>query len=387
MVTPATIIVAGAVAQRPGHGGHASVFLQYLLGFRDLGWEVLFLDRMEPGSCVDERGLPSPLASSVNVRYVSEVMDRFGLGGDWAVLHGEEEAAGLDRREVLARAERSPLLLNVMGYLDDEEILEAVGLRVFVDIDPGFGQIWQETGLARIFDGHDRHVSVGELIGTPGCEVPSCGIDWIGTKPPVHLESWPATPGSGRRFTSVASWRGPFGPLEYEGRSYGLRVHELRRFLELPALTSADFELALSIDRTAEGEDVRRLRDHGWALVDPGVEVATPERYRAYIQGSSAELMVAKNLYVDLPSGWFSDRSACYLASARPVLAEDTGLAGLLPLGEGLLAFSTPEEAVAGVERILADYEVHAAAARAIAEEHFSTSRVLPRLLDALGIG
>jgi hypothetical protein len=382
-----TIIVAGSLAQRPHRGGHTWVFLQYLLGFQRLGWDVLFIDRLEPGMCVDRAGRPAPLESSANLRYVGEVMQRIGLAGRWAVLYdGGREVAGCSRADVLERARRSPLLLNVMGFLDDEEILGAAALRVFLDIDPGFGQMWHELGLHHPFRGHDRYVTIGERIGAPDCAIPACGIEWVPTKPPVDLAEWPFTPGGGGDFTSVASWRGPFGPLEYGGRTYGLRVHEFRRFLELPAQTSATFELALDIDE-AEVDDLRRLEEHGWMLADPRVVASDPWRYRDYVRRSAAELMIAKNLYVDTRSGWFSDRSACYLASGRPVLAQDTGLDGLVPSGEGLVKFSTMEEAAAGVEEITGDYERHSRTARAIAAEHFAAERVLPRLLATLGVG
>jgi hypothetical protein len=207
----------------------------------------------------------------------------------------------------------------------------------------------------------------------------------VRTLPPVELSEWPATGGGGNRFTSVASWRGLFGPIEYEGRTYGLRVHEFRRFAELPRRTSARFEVALDID-DADAADRQRLAEEGWVLIDPRMAAGDPWRYRAYVQGSSAELMIAKNLYVDTRSGWFSDRSACYLASGRPVLAQDTGLGGLVPCGEGLLIFSTLEEAVAGVEEITGDFERHSRAARGIAEEHFAAERVLPGFCEQAGI-
>jgi hypothetical protein len=381
-----TIIVAGAVAQRPQHGGHTWVFLQYLLGFRRLGFDMVFVDRLEPGMCLDATGSPASFRSSENLRYLAEVMDRFGFGGRWSLLFdGGREVAGLEREELVELTRRSALLLNVMGYLEDEEILAAAPLRVFLDIDPGFGQMWTELGLARPFDGHDRHVTVGTRIGDDGCLIPTCGIDWVRTLPPVELEEWPATPGGGERFTSVASWRGPFGPIEYGGRTYGLRVHELRRFADLPRRTQPSFELALDIDES-DLADRQRLEEAGWTLADPRAAAGDPWRYQDYVQGSSAELMIAKNLYVDTRSGWFSDRSACYLASARPVLAQDTGIGELLPSGEGLVTFSTVDEAAAGAEAIVGDYERHSRAAREIAEEHLAPRRVLPRLLDALGV-
>ena len=371
------MIVAGSVAQRPHHGGHAWVFLQYLLGFRRLGFDVLFLDRLEPDMDADES----------HVRVLAALMERFGLGDSWALLlDGGQEMAGRPRSEVVETARRSVLLLNVMAYLDDDEILAAAPLRAFLDIDPGFGQMWHELGLAEPFRGHDRHVTVGLRVGAPDCAVPTCGIDWITTPPPVELAEWPAGRGHGRTFTSVVSWRGPFGPIEFGGRRYGLRVHEFRRFLELPTLTGVPLEVALDID-DADRADAERLEQHGWKLVDPRAAAGDPWRYRDYVRSSLGEIMIAKNLYVDTRSGWFSDRSACYLASGRPALVQDTGLDGLLPLGEGLLTFSTPEEAATGMETITRDYDRHSAVAREIAEEYFAAERVLPRLLGELGVG
>jgi hypothetical protein len=370
------VIVAGSVAQRPHHGGHAWVFLQYLLGFRRLGFDVLFVDRLDPGMDADES----------NVAFLAALMERFGLADSWAVLlDGGRDIAGRPRSEVVEMARRSVLLLNVMGYLDDDEILAAAPLRAFLDIDPGFGQMWHELGLADLFGGHDRHVTVGQGIGGRRCSIPTCGIDWITTLPPVELSEWPRGAQHDGRFTSVVSWRGPFGPVDYDGRRYGLRVHEFRRFLELPARTGEPFEVALDID-DGDRADAESLERHGWMLADPRAVAGDPWRYRDYVRRSAAELMIAKNLYVDTRSGWFSDRSACYLASCRPALVQDTGLEGFLPLGEGLLAFSDPAEATAAVKEVRADYDRHSRAARAIAEEHFAAQRVLRRLLEELGV-
>ena len=201
----------------------------------------------------------------------------------------------------------------------------------------------------------------------------------------MELSEWPLGGEHDGRFTSVVSWRGPFGPVDYDGRRYGLRVHEFRRFLELPAQTGERFEVALDID-DGDRADAESLERHGWMLADPRVVAGDPWRYRDYVRRSAAELMIAKNLYVDTRSGWFSDRSACYLASGRPALVQDTGLEGLLPLGEGLLAFSDPAEATAAVKEVRADYGRHSRAARAIAEEHFAAQRVLRRLLEELGV-
>ena len=365
-----SVAVAGAVAQRPGYGGHAWVFLQYLLGLRRLGLDVLFLDRLVDGA---------------EQNHVPALMERFGLGDAYCVLDSEGGvAAGLSREGAIERLQDG-VLLNVMGYLDDPELLAAPSLRVFVDIDPGFGQMWRELGLADVFAGHDRHVTIAERIGAPDCGVPTCGVDWITTRPPVVLSEWPATSSNGGPFATIGSWRGPYGPVEYKGTTFGLRVHEFRHFTELPRRADGEFELALDIDPADEPDRVL-LAESGWRLVDPAGVAADPLSYRAYVRSAKAEFMVAKSMYVHTRSGWFSDRSVCFLASGKPVLAQDTGLRDLYPSDAGLLLFETLEEAVEGVDAISADYTRHARAARALAEERFDSDVVLPALLEKLGV-
>jgi hypothetical protein len=372
-VTRGRIVLAGAVAQRPGVGGHTWVYLQYLLGLRALGWEVLLLDSL-------------PTDEAATATYLVEVMERFGLADAYSVLlEGTSDTVGRSRGEALEHVRDSAVLINVMGYLDDEELLGAAPMRAFLDIDPGFGQMWRALGLADVYPGHDAFVTVGENIGAPDCAIPTCGIDWITTPQPVVLDQWTPGEGLGTAVTSVGAWRGPYGPIEYEGRTYGLRVHEFRRFLDLPRRTGEEFEVALDI-HAAEGQDIARLEECGWRLADPRAVAGTPEAYRDYVRGSAAELMIAKNMYVDTNSGWFSERSICYLAAGRPVLAQDTGIRRRFPEGEGLLPFSDVDEACARVEELKADPARHRRAAREIAEAHFSADVVLPRLLAELGV-
>jgi hypothetical protein len=380
-----TVVVAGSVAQRPGNGGHTWVFLQYLLGFRKLGRPVLLLDRLEAEMCVDADGRPCDPERSINIEYLHRVLDGFSLADRYAVLCEGGRTIGLDRERVLEEVAHAELLLNVNGFIDDEEVLARAQLRVFLDIDPGFPHMWRALGLHDAFRGHDAYVTVGESIGRPGCSIPTAKRNWITTPQPVVLDEWPAQAPDGGSFSSVGSWRGPFGPIEYEGVTYGLRVHEFRKFAELPRLVDEPFELALEID-AADESDLELLRSNGWSLVDPREVAADPWRYRRFVQGSRAEFMVAKNIYVQSQSGWFSDRSICYLASGRPVLAQDTGFSRHHPVGEGLLAFRTLEEAAEGVERIADDYEAHCGAARALAEERFGSDRVLSRLLSELRV-
>jgi hypothetical protein len=381
-----SIVVAGSLAQKPHQAGHTWQFLQYLLGFKELGWDVLFVDRLEPEMCIDAEGAPCPVERSVNIAYVQAVMEEFGLADSWAVLYGDgARVYGVPRPEVLERTRRSALLLNVMGFLDDEDILAAASRRVFLDTDPGFGQMWRELGLADLFAGHDDHVTIAENIGRRGCGVPTCGIDWVTTKQPVALAEWTLDGPPGRAFTSIGAWRGPYAPLEYGGATYGLRVHEFRKFAELPARAPGQFEIALDID-AAEVRDLELLERAGWSLLAPPAVAFTPAVYRDFVRASLAEFMVAKGMYVQTHSGWFSERSICYLASGRPVLAQDTGLGELYESGEGLLTFSTLDEAVAGAEEISRDPRRHSRRAREVAEEHFASGRVLGRLLERLGV-
>ncbi len=370
------IAIGGAIAQKPGSAGHAWQFLQYLLGLRRLGYEVLFLDRLDDADAGRE---------AAGTAWLSGVLGDVGLGDAWSLDLGGGRHAGVDRRAALEFVADADILLNVMGYLTDEALLAAARRRVFLDTDPGFGQMWRALGLADVFAGHDVHVTIGEHIGSAGCTVPDGGLNWITSPQPVVLDQWPACPpGGGARFTSVASWRGAYGPIDYDGHTYGLRVHQFRRFAELPRRAGGTFELALDI-HPADDVDRTLLTGGGWSIVAPASVASTPDGYRRYIQASDAEIMVAKGIYVDSASGWLSERSLCYLASGRPVLAQETGFSALYPTGEGLLAFSTMDEAIAGVEAIRAQPARHAAAARALAEEHFGSDGVLSRLLDRVG--
>jgi hypothetical protein len=381
-----TIAIAGALAQKAGQGGLSWVYLQYALGFRRLGFDVLFLDWLSPAMCADAPNETVDPLRSANARYFLAVMRGFGFDHSFALLDPERgRTIGLPRSEIVARLRRSVLLLNVMGYLEDEELLAAPPRRVFLDIDPGFGQMWHELGLHDPYPAHDTFVTVGENVGRQGCEIPTCGREWITTPQPVVFDQWQWTEDGLGLFTSVASWRGPYGPVEYAGRTYGLRVHEFRRFASVPRACGRGFELALDI-HPDDSHDRELLEAGGWLLRDPSDVAADPWAYRNYLRASHAEFAVAKHMYVATASGWFSDRSICYLACGKPVLAQDTGLAGRYPCGEGLLTFTTPDEAIAGVDEIQRDYGRHARAAHELAREYFDSDRVLGRLLGELGV-
>jgi hypothetical protein len=294
---------------------------------------------------------------------------------------------GLTRQALIERVRSSAALIDVMGFLNDEEILGSARRRIFLDIDPGFGQMWHTLGLCDMFGRHDAYVTIAENMGQPPCGIPMCGLDWITTRQPVVLDEWPQADNDdgAAPITSVVSWRGAYGPVTYAGRTYGLRAREFRKFAALPRRCRGRFELALDI-HAGDAADVDLLRSHGWSLVAPGDVAGDPWRYRQYIGQSAAEIMIAKGMYVDTNSGWISDRSICYLASGRPVLAQDTGLVNLLPTTEGLVTFTSCEEAIDAVGAVRREPGRHQRAARRLAEEHFESSRVLGALIRKLGL-
>jgi hypothetical protein len=372
-----TVVVAGALANKAGSGGEAWVRLSWIRGFQQLGIDTWFVEELA-GAVDGDR-----------VSYFREVMARFGLAERATLLVDGDVAVGPSLADLAAVA-GSAALVNISGNLRHPRLLSHFRTRAFVDIDPGFTQAWHAAGdpAARV-DGHELHFTIGEAIGTPSCPIPTTGIRWRPTRQPVVLDDWPAAPlarrGEGFRFTTVGTWRGPYGPVTIGGRTYGLKVHEFRKLIELPRrVPSARFELALAF-HPDDGADVDALLEHGWTVVAPDT-AASPDGFRDYVQSSDAELSVAQGVYVGTASGWFSDRTVRYLASGRPAVVQDTGFSRFLPTGEGLLAFHALEDAAAGAARVVADPELHAAAARRIAEEHFAAERVLPQVCEQLGL-
>jgi hypothetical protein len=360
------ILVSGMIAGVPRQGGATWAVLQYVLGLRQLGHHVVFVEQVDS---LDE-----------SAPYFDDVVQRFGLSA--ALLErGSYRSHGLDQRRLRTGYD---VLFNLSGLLVDDALLLSADTCVFVDLDPCFTQLWfKANGIDPGFDRHDRFATVGASLGTPACTVPTCGLDWIATPQPVVLEHWPlATRLEHRAATTVGHWRG-YGSIHYDGVHYGQRAHSMRPLLDLAARTGNDFLLALAID-PGEHDDLAALDRHGWKLIDPACAAGTPDDYRSFVQGSWAEFGVAKLGYVAARCGWFSDRSACYLASGRPVVAQETGFSDWLPTGEGLFAYSTTDEAATAFRQVGADYPRHRAAARALAEDIFSSSRVLTELLECL---
>jgi hypothetical protein len=378
-----TAIVSGPLANKPFKGGAAWTRLSWALGLRRLGFDVCFVEQIDPAACVDESGAPAAFEQSANLAFFRRVTRRFGLAGSAALVCGER-VEGLPMPELLDRAADAELLLNLTGHLTLEPLKSRPRRKVFVDQDPGYTQLWHAEGVggARLA-GHDFYFTVGENVGTAGCTVPTGGIRWRPVRQPVLLDEWPVCKTDDPdRFTTVASWRGPYGPVTQGGATLGPKAHEFRKFADLPGrVPAATFEIALDI-HPADAKDAELLRGHGWRLADPKAVAADPDLFRGYVQESGAEFSVAQAVYVRTGSGWFSDRTVRYLASGKPAVVQDTGFGRNYPVGRGLLAFRTPEEAAAAVEAVRGDYEAHCRAARELAERYFAAEEVLGRLVE-----
>lgn len=387
----AIAIVGGALANKPFNGGEAWVRLSWVLGLRRLGFDVYFVEELANGACVSESGQTADFASCVNRAYFESVVGDFSLEGHAGLLYGGgRESTGLDLAELGDLAADADLLVDISGHLGAAEILPGSRTRLYVDLDPGFTQGWHaDERVGFTLGGYDHYATVGLNVGAPGWPIPSRGIDWIPTLPPVLLDEWPlcAPPPGPPRLTTIATWRSPYGPLEIGDRTMRSKHHEFRRLIELPErLDGVAFVLALDI-HAGDSADLGALRAHGWNIVNPREVAGTPGAFRDYVQGSSAEFSVAQGAYAESSSGWFSDRTAAYLASGRPAVVQETGIANELVSGRGLLTFESLPEAVARVEEAIASPAEHGRAARSLAVEHLDSGRVLGRLLERIGVG
>lgn len=376
------VIVSGMIAGDPHQGGAAWAVLQYVLGLRALGHDVCLIEPLPQKACTAGEAL----GRSVHAQYFQDVAARFGLASRSALLRQDtRETVGLSYESLVDAAGDSDLLINISGLLTDPRLVERIPRRVYLDLDPAFNQLWHAVeGLDVRFEGHTHFATVGCLIGTLECDVPTCGRTWLPTLQPIVLSEWPWTPGPcDGAWTTVGNWRG-YGSIHHRGVAYGQRVHSFRRFFDLPARTPAPLQPALAI-HPAEASDLEALRAHSWTLADPALVADTPDRYQQFIQRSKGELGIAKSGYVESRCGWFSDRSVCYLASGRPVVAQDTGFGAYLPIGDGLFAFSTAAEAAEAIEIASGAYNAQCRRARDVAEAHFRSDIVLTSLLERVG--
>jgi hypothetical protein len=384
------VVVSGVIANKPHNGGNARMVLNWLVGLERLGVDVYFVEQLSSAASVDDAGAPAAAAASANRAYFDGVLKRYGFERRSALMCDATSAlddarvCGLSKAELRDLSDDADLLINISGHLSCASLKNRFRRKAYVDVDPGYTQLWPREA-ARL-DGHDMYYTVGQRIGTRGCLLPTGGISWRATWPPVVVDDRGVAPvvASGA-FTTVASWRGAFAPISHDGVLFGSKAHQFRKIVELPRLVPHCFEVALDIHQ-ADDTDACALRRTGWRVVDPRAVASTPEDYEAYVAGSMAECSAAQGMYVQSRCGWFSDRTAQYLAAGKPVLVQDTGFCPPRGSGEGVVVFETVGEAADGAARIVRDYRAHAEAARAIATEYFDSAGVLGRLLDEAGV-
>jgi hypothetical protein len=400
------IVVLGTVASNP-YAGMAWMHMQIAVGLRRLGHDVYYIEATSTWPYDPIRKMKVN-DSEYAVPYLARIAESFGFGDRWGYRRSfsDKEWLGVTRERAEDLLAHADAVFNIAGatpFLRCDEGLK-VGRLVYYGTDPVYHEVQFARGdplTSLLIDEHEDVVTYGENIGTQECAIPPLPRLRAKTRQPVLIDLWQVKP-PGVAFTTICNWKQEGHDVEFGGESYYWSKHrEFLKFVELPARTKQPVELAMGLANTEEreaalndpipsvgmtGEERLILNENRWHLTDSHAFTMNPWPYREYIQTSRGEFTVAKDQNVRLRSGWFSERSACYLAAGRPVVTQDTGFGTVLPTGEGLFAFNTLEEILGAFDAINGDYERHSGAARAIAEEHFRAETVLTRLLNELGL-
>jgi hypothetical protein len=387
------IVVLGIVGRLP-FAGVAWQALHYLEAFRRLGHDVYYVeDTGEWPLDLDRNEITADPRYTVD--YLARVLRWSGFDDRWAYRAASENGRvyGMSEPGLTEVLRDADVLVNLTGATVLREEHLGVPVRIYLETDPVLPQIQAAQGDRFVVEhlaAHTHHATFGENIGAPDCSIPVGRVAYRTTRQPVVLDWWrrssAESPGDAAHrllFTTVATWRHTSKDVEWEGRTLRWSKHD--RFapvLPLPGRRPHRFELALA---GADAAAIARLTEHGWRVLDAIALTKALLPYRDYVQASDAEFTVAKEQYVQLRSGWFSDRSACYLAAGRPVVTEDTAFGAVLPTGRGLFAFRTLDDAAGAVDAIASDYASHARAAVEIADAYFRAETVVARLLDGVG--
>ena len=384
-------VVTGMIASYPV-GGVVWDYGQYALGLERLGFEVYYLEDTGWQTYDPIRGEYGE-DCSYGVRFLEESLAALSplLGQRWHFRNMDDRTHGLDGRDFAGIVADADLFLNVSGgaLLRDEYMLNK--RKVLIDTDPGWNHFrnyprWDTVkawhDISHGYRAHDHFFTYAEKIGQPDCVLPSMGLVWHPTRPPVVLNCWQAQP-PGETWTTIMTWKNFQETIQYQGLTYGTKEMEFERVELLPSHTSARLQLAVG----GSNAPIDNWRQIGWSVVDSQSISRTAEDYRRYIESSRGEFSVAKNVYVATRSAWFSCRSVCYLAAGRPVVVQDTGFTDFIPTGHGLFGFSHLDEAAHAVNVIESDYAFHQEGARELARTHFDSNLVLGKMLDQIGLG
>ena len=383
------VIVWGYLASYP-FGGMTWQVLHYLAGLRNLGFDVWYVEDTD-AEVRDPDTLWGNDNYASNVKFLKRQMESVGLADRWVFRPPGiyDFCLGAVDIDGLARLYReADAVINLCGSHELRKEHEQIGCLVYLETDPVPKQIAVANAEAETIADLERYrflFTYGENIGADDCSIPVEHFTWHVTRPPVVVDWWQSSEGikAGKAFTTVTSWTHTWNDVTWQDEHWRWsKHHEFRKLQALPQHCSVPLELAV----VGIGDDeADRFRRSGWRL-RPASEIQDPNIYREYICGSLGEFTVAKEQYVRPRTGWFSDRSVCYLAAGRPVVTHETGFSKFLPSGKGLLPFLTEEEAVEALETIAGDYDRHSAAALTIAREYFDADDVLRRMMSTIGL-
>jgi hypothetical protein len=385
---PPKLVLMGMMTRHPV-GGMVWLTMQYLVGLQRLGYDVYYVEAHggTPKSFMSEGNDGSLPAAA----FLDRVFRRFGLADRWAhqAFHNDGRCYGMSQSAVDALFRDAALIFNLHGGTTPRPEHTKTGRLVYLGTDPVDREVALDRGdqeIIELFEAHACFFTWGENYGNPDCKVPfSRRFNLVPSRQPIVMDLWESHGvAPSEFFTTVGSWRQLWRELVIEGENYAWsKHHEFLKFIDIPQRTSQKFELALG---GCDDQDRALLEREGWRVRDGLVLSADLDDYRRYLIGSRAEFTVAKDQNVRLRSGWFSDRSAAYLAAGRPVVTQDTGFGNVLPVGEGLFAFSTTADVLAADDDINSDYARHSRAATEIAREYFSHDKVLTKILTHAGL-
>jgi hypothetical protein len=380
------LIVTGIIFWYP-LAGVTYQFLHYLIGLRRLGYDPYYIE--DSGRYVYDPILNdlSPEAGP-NIQRVAPILEQHGFGSRWAFrgAYPGGKCFGMSEEAILQLYSEADALLNVTGAQELRSEQFTCRRRIYVESDPFASQVRAEQGDKETLSalaGHDTHFSFGENLGSPDCDAPMNGTKWQPTRQPVVLDLWRHSFPPGAAYNTITTWHNKGKTVTYRDDTYyWTKDREFEKFLDLPHKSRASFEIAATVNTKVQ----QLLGNHGWRQLDSVSLSRDMESYRMYIQQARGEFTVARDQYTRPNTGWFSDRTACYLASGRPVITQQTGFSKFLPTGRGLFAFKTMDDILAAVETIESDYEGNCRAAYDIAAEYFSAEKVLGALMDRAGL-